>query len=123
MIKFNHRFLFLWILAAGFGIILGMPEVGLAEGGVYNSHGRRDPFMQLVTKSSRQASGLLAVETPNDLVVEGIAYDQKKGSVVIVNGSVMREGEEVGAVKVIQIRPDGAVFSVNGMEEFKTMYQ
>lgn len=110
---------FLWILPIGFGMILVTP---LSAGTLYDPHGKRDPFVPLVSASSR-AWGLMGVETLDEIVVEGVVYDAKGGSIVIVNGTILKEGEEHGPLRVIQIRPDGAVFSVNGMEGFKPLYK
>ena len=64
----------------------------------------------------------MSVETIEELSVEGIVYDPK-GSVVIVNGTVLKEGEELGAVKVLKIQENGALFSINGVESFKPLYE
>ena len=42
---------------------------------------------------------------------------------MVANGSVMKEGEETGNVKVIRIQPDGVVFSVNEIEGYRPLYQ
>ena len=89
---------------------------------LYDPHGKRDPFVPLVTLSSKVSSGLLGVESIDEITVEGIVYDPK-GSIVIVNGSVLKEGEEFGSVKVVAIRPNGAEFSINGAKVFKALYQ
>lgn len=114
---------FLWILSVGFGMIYPSYRTGAAEQVSYDSHGKRDPFMPLVTLTSRVASGLVGIENSDDIMVEGIVFDPKKGSVVIINGSVLKEGEEFGNLKVLKIRPDGAIFSVNGTECYKPLYQ
>ena len=93
-----------------------------AEEGLYNPHGKRDPFVSLVTTATRVSSGLVSVENIEELNVEGIVYDPK-GSIIVVNGTVLKEGEELGAVKVLKIREDGALFSINGVESFKPLYE
>ena len=93
-----------------------------AEEGLYNPRGKRDPFVPLVTTATRVSSGLVSVENAEELTVEGIVYDPK-GSIVVVNGTVLKEGEELGAVKVLKIKSDGALFSVNGVEAFKPLYE
>jgi hypothetical protein len=113
---------FLWILFFAFGMILS-ESAAFCEDIAYNSHGKRDPFVPLVTLTTREASGLLGVESVDEILVEGIVYDPKKGSVVIVNGTVLKEKEELGNVKVMEIKPNGATFSVNGVEGFKPLYQ
>ena len=93
------------------------------EAGRYDAHNKRDPFAPLVTLTMKEAAGLLAVESIDDISIEGVVYDPKNGSIVIVNGSVLKEGEESGQVKVVKIKPNGVVFSVNGFEGFKPTYQ
>ena len=98
--------------------------MGAADGKiVYEAQGRRDPFVPLVSLASRDSSGFLGLDSIEEVKVEGVLYDPKQGSVVIVNGAILKEGEESGAMKVIKIRPDGAVFLINGVETFKPLYQ
>ena len=113
---------FLWIVMLASGMIL--PNVGAeaAEEGLYNSRGKRDPFVPLVTTATRVSSGLVSVENIEELNVEGVVYDPA-GSIVVINGTVLKEGEELGVVKVLKIKPDGALFSVNGVETFKPLYE
>ena len=91
---------------------------------LYQAHGKRDPFMPLVTQTTRRtASGLVGVENIDEISIQGIIYDPKAGSMIIANDSLLKEGEEQGAVKVLKIEPSGAFFSVNGIEGFKAQYQ
>ncbi len=119
----NTKNFFLWILFFGFGTIVAVVEPCIAEEVLYDSHGKRDPFSPLVTSTIKQAPGLLGIETVEDVILEGIIYDPKKGSVVILNGSVLKEGEEFANLKVLAVKPDGVALSVNGVESFKTVYQ
>lgn len=117
-------FFFLWILPSGFGMILteSPAQAGEPEGPVYAARGKRDPFVQLVTASTRRAEGLLGAETAEDVTVEGVVYDPKGGSVVIVSGTLLKEGETLGGVKVVKVKPEGVLFSIHGVESFKPMY-
>ena len=122
----SHRFqFFFWHLSVCFGMILVVGSVaGADEQKMYDAHGKRDPFVPLVTTTMKSASsGLLSVENVDDLSIEGVVYDPSHGSIVIVNGVILKEGEELGPVKVLQIKPEGAKFQVNGMEGFKPIYQ
>ena len=112
----------LWILLLTFGTLFSGVALGTEDTIVYDPHGKRDPFVPLVTLSSRDASGLIGIESADDLKMEGIVYDPK-GSAVIVNGSVLKEGEESGNLKVLSIKPDGVLFLVNGSEEFRLLYR
>ena len=122
MAKLRRISLFLWILPAAFGMISAV-SADAAEENLYSSHGKRDPFFPLVSQARRESAGLLGVQNVEDLEVQGVVYDPKNGSVVIVNGSVLREGEEMGSVKILKVTPEGAEFLVNGVEAFKPVYQ
>ena len=120
----SHFLFFLWILGLTFGMIFP-GTVAAEEKKLYNVKGKRDPFVQLVGVSSKASTGgLLGVETIEEILVEGIVIDANpKSSVVIVNGSVMKEGQEVGNVKLLKIESQGATFSVNGIEGYRALYQ
>ena len=113
---------YLWIVLMASGMISVSCFTDAAEEGLYNPRGKRDPFVSLVTTTTRVSSGLVSVESIEELSMEGIVYDPK-GSVVIVNGTMLKEGEELGAVKVIKISPAGALFLINGVESFKSLYE
>lgn len=110
----------MWILSPAFGIIMSVSAH--AEGPAYESHEKRDPFTPLVTSSSRQSPGLMGIERIDDLTVEGVVYDPR-GSVVILNGAVLKEGEELGGVKIVKIEKNGVRLLLNGAETFKSLYQ
>ena len=115
---------FLWHLLLAFGIIFMSKPSLAAEKSLYNAHGKRDPFIPLVTSTMKSSSSnLLGVDNIEDVVVEGVVYDARKGSIVIVNGTILREGEELGSVKVLKVQPNGARFLVNGVEGFREIYQ
>ena len=118
---------FMWLFLVAFGMIcLDFPvQAAVGEGSLYSAKGKRDPFVQLVgTGAKASVGGLLSVESVEEISIEGIVVDaDPKQSIVVVNGSVLKEGDEVGSVKVLKIRPDGASFSVNGIEAFKALYQ
>ena len=117
--------LFLWNLQVYFSMILvSCSTVSAAAQTTYDAHGKRDPFVPLVTTTMKSSSsGLLSVENIDELSIEGVIYDPAHGSAVIVNGAILKEGEELGSVKVLEIKPDGATFLINGMTGFKPIYQ
>lgn len=124
LVSFDHFAIFLWIVWGVFGMINSQYALAASEK-LYNAQGKRDPFIQLVGIGPRQASSqILAIESLDELAVEGIVLDaDPKASIVIVNGTVMKEGEESGNVKLLKIKSDGGLFSVNGVEGFKPLYQ
>jgi hypothetical protein len=92
--------------------------VGWCE--TYDAAGRRDPFVPLVTGDREAVRGLYGVETVDDLTIEGIVSDAAKGSVAIVNGEIVREGEVRANLKIIKIRSNGVLFEINEIEQFKS---
>lgn len=115
-----------WILCTAFGIMssLVFAETQETPGGVvYDAHGKRDPFVALVSETTVVSEGLATVESPSDVKIEGIIYDAVNGSLVVINGTVLRQGEELNGVKLIEIKPDGVLVSVNGQEMFKEMHE
>ena len=125
MRNFRQFQFFLWNLLFCFGIICITSSMACAaDQKIYETHGKRDPFVPLVTTTMKSSSsGLLSVESFDDLSIEGVVYDPPRGSVVIVNGAILKEGEELGSVKVLEVKPEGAKFLINGSEGFKPIYQ
>ena len=113
-----------WLFVLTFVMILSLKDA-FCEEKLYNSKGKRDPFVPLIASGSKaSAGGLLGVESADDLLVEGIVMDaDPKNSIAVVNGSVMKEGEEIGAVKLLKIDAGGITVSVNGIEDYKALYQ
>lgn len=123
-LKFAVCCISLWIFCISFDMISLASAAAADANALYQPKGRRDPFVQLVAAGSAQRTGsLLAVEMPEDLIVEGIACDGQQGCIVIANGTVLREGEGAGNVKAVKIKQDGALFTVNEVEVFKPVYQ
>ena len=115
---------FLWYLGPAFGMILTVISANAAPEDFYNARGKRDPFVPLVTQTSRPvAPGLIGVESIEDISIEGIVYDPKGGSMVIVNHFLLKEGDEQEAVKILKVRPEGVLLSVNGVEGFKIQHK
>ncbi len=101
-----------------FVIILMVTNLSYAHGQsfVYDNHGKRDPFVPLVSSSGMVVSydADLAV---NDLVVEGIVTDAKGDNAAIVNGRVVKPGDHIGPYVVDTIAPDHVEF-LKGTQKF-----
>jgi hypothetical protein len=103
-----------------FTIIL--PIASRADEGIrYDAKGKRDPFtpLQRAARGPRTISGLIGVETVDEINLEGLVYDPEQGSIVVANGSVLTEGQQEGDVRVVEIREDGALFEIRGKTAFK----
>ena len=76
---------------------------------------KRDPFVPLVGEgSSVYLSTLDMITNEKDIRLEGIIYDNVKESAAIINGEVVKEGQEVGFIKVLKIEQSGVSLSLEG---------
>jgi|GEM_PF-1596691 len=112
---------FLWILMGSFAMIFLICGDAAAEQKLYRSGGKRDPFVPLVTTMTKSIA-IVQVESLDNIRLEGLVYDPKKGSVAIVNGSLVREGERVGNIQLLEVRKDGALFLCNDKQVYKALY-
>ncbi|MFC1809593.1 hypothetical protein ACFL3D_05700 [Candidatus Omnitrophota bacterium] len=79
----------------------------------YDDRGNRDPFLPLIGKDV-ELTKVAYLKSVDDLMIEGILVDPNKGSVVIANGQVLREGNYIGGFRVDAITPNNVVFSREG---------
>jgi hypothetical protein len=79
----------------GLLIVLNLPIWARASEFYYDSKGRRDPFQPLGVDSGPVTS--------TEFRVEGIIYDPVRGSLAVINGKVLKEGDRFGAYKVDKI--------------------
>lgn len=80
---------------------------------IYNSKGRRNPFIPLVTSDGRLLQ-LDKKETSGELSIEGIIYDKSARSFAIVNGSVVGIGDKVAGYQVLKIENNKVTFIKDG---------
>ncbi|MFA4842729.1 MAG: hypothetical protein WC658_02725 [Candidatus Omnitrophota bacterium] len=80
---------------------------------IYDSKGKRDPFIPLVTPDGR----LLKLEQQEGLAnlsLEGIIYDKNGISYAIVNAEVVKIGDAVGGYQVLRIEKNKIIFIKDG---------
>lgn len=92
-------------LVAGAWIGLGLaPAVSAA----YNAKGRRDPFVPLLTAEGQRVhppgleEGMAA--GVSGLVLQGIVFDPKGDCTAVINGKIVREGQEINGMSVVRIQ-------------------
>jgi len=95
-------------------VILAWPA--FAEDGAfkYDSKSRRDPFIPLISESGGYASDAYEASAVEDIRLEGIVWDDVKGSIAIINGEIAKEGDSLGAIKILKINKDSVIFDVSG---------
>jgi hypothetical protein len=79
------------------------------EAFVYDDHGKRDPFVPLVS-----SAGMVVTYdedlSVNDLVLEGIVSDASGNNVAIVNGKMVKAHDQIGPYTVDLIAADHVEF-------------
>jgi hypothetical protein len=86
------------------------------EGFVYDSKGKRNPFIPLVSSEGR----LLKLDKreisagTGSLSLEGIIYDKSGRSFAIVNATVVGIGDSVGDYQVLKIYANKVIFIKDG---------
>src|SRR3989338_101153 len=89
-------------------------EAFAEEGFKYNAKSKRDPFVPLISETGEYASDAYEASAIEDIRLEGIVWDDAKGSIAIINGEIAKEGDSMGSVKILKINKDGVVFDING---------
>lgn len=84
------------------------------ESFTYDDMGMKDPFFPLVDKDGKLTVTHGSIDSVNDIVVEGILYDDDGESVVILNGLVFKENDQVGTIRVERIEEDRVILSAKG---------
>lgn len=79
----------------------------------YNAKGKRNPFIPLVTPDGRLLK-LEPEESNEGLLVEGIIYDKQGLSYAIVNGTIVKIGDEVSGYLVLKIEKNKVIFIKEG---------
>ena len=100
-IRLRILFLILCFSAAHFSI-------AFAEEFRYDSHGARDPFVS-------PATGVVeSVQSQKEVHLEGIVLDPNGGSVAIINGQMVREGDMIEGLILKKLEKNRALFDKNG---------
>ena len=83
----------------------------------YDDRGKRDPFWPLIS-----ASGTIINYgddiTPSDMVLEGIMSDGGGKYTAIINGNIVKPGDNVGTFAIERIEPN-TVYFAKGSEKFE----
>jgi len=101
-------------LAVSIICALVISEAFAEEGFEYNSKSKRDPFVPLISESGGYASDAYEASAIEDIRLEGIVWDDAKGSIAIINGEIAKEGDSLGAIKILKINRDSVIFDANG---------
>lgn len=78
--------------------------------GEYQSHGKRDPLVPLLTEDGQRIHPPGFDEEPltqgvTHLVLQGVVFDPQAESYAVINGEIVRKNDTIGDVKVLKIEP------------------
>ena len=80
---------------------------------VYDSRGRRDPFIPLVGVTATAVSSLDDVMSIEDVKLQGVASNAAGVQVAIINGEMIKEGEKSGRVTLKEIAKEKIVILID----------
>jgi len=101
----NRVYIAIFLIFSFFSLSLAQDDF------VYQSKGKRNPFIPLVGKDGR----LLKLDREQErgtsgLAVDGIIYDKQGVSFALVNGRVVGVGDSSGEYRVLKIENDKVTF-------------
>ncbi|MBU0549087.1 MAG: hypothetical protein KJ838_02040 [Candidatus Omnitrophica bacterium] len=89
-------------------LISGLVFCFAEEAIVYEDKGRRDPFIALVTPDGRLLN-LEPVGSERKIVLEGIIYDPKGPSYVIINDQILSVGDFISGQAIFKIEENKVI--------------
>lgn len=111
------------LLITGVGLLaLAAPGPARAE---YQSKGKRDPLVRLLTAEGQRIyppgfdEG--SVTGVSGLILQGIMFDPAGESYAVINGKIVRIDEEIQGMKVLKIRPSAVTILSEGEEHLLTL--
>lgn len=78
----------------------------------YQSRGKRDPFIPLVTGEVKRTLGLESVETIDDVIFEGIIFDPSGESMAVLNSEILKEGDKISNIEVTKISNNSVTLKI-----------
>ena len=106
----------IWNLIFSCYLCFGICHLSFAQEAFrYDSKGKRNPFIPLVTPDGR----LVKLESDtekksSDLSLEGIIFDKNGISFALVNGAVVRIGDTIDTYQVLKIEKNKVIFIRDG---------
>jgi len=102
------------MLGSGLGVIVAV----LPTRAEYQAKGKRDPLVPLLTAEGQrirppgvdeeEATGI------SGLSLQGIVFDARTDSYAIINGRIVRQGDEIDGMTVMTVEPTAVTILVDG---------
>lgn len=102
------------ILVSGFFVIFAAAIFAFAQNEfIYEAKAKRDPFIALITSDGKFLQ-LEKTEVTGALVLEGIIYDKNGVSYALVNGAVVKVGDEIEDYRVLKVEDKKVLLMKDG---------
>jgi len=82
---------------------------------MYDDHGKRDPFLPLVG----EGGNIISYETDftvSDLVLEGIMAGSEGAHIAIINGRVVKAGDQLGNFFIQDVQPESVIIKKDNLK-------
>jgi hypothetical protein len=79
---------------------------------VYDSHGKRDPFVPLVGTDKPTILKLSEITSIDDVRLEGVAIGAKGEMAAIINGEILKANDQMGSITVKSITRAGVALAM-----------
>ena len=112
----RNRALFLALIISAVPVLMAADITCAQEQFKYDSHGKRDPFVPLVTGAKETLIKLVDVRSIDEISLEGVATGAKGEAVAMLNGEMVRQKTRVGNVEVEKIDKKAITLLVSGVE-------
>jgi hypothetical protein len=97
-------------------IVIGACDAVYGALSIYESKGKRDPFVPLVGFERGTYADLSEVSSPDDLVLEGIAKGAGGKRVAIINGQMLKENSKIGNLEIIKVSDRSVTVLIAGTQ-------
>ena len=77
---------------------------------VYDEHGKRDPFLKLVSPSGTIINYDNRDLMVSDMILEGIMAGRNGNNIAVINGMIVENGDKIGLFVITEIGLDTVVF-------------
>ena len=80
----------------------------------YDSKGKRDPFLPLVTPDGRILEFSTGTEGEGGLYLKGITFDAGGASYAVINDEIVKIGDRIEGCEVLDIQPKKVILTKDG---------
>ncbi len=80
----------------------------------YDSKGKRDPFIALVTPEGRILPGARSNAEQESVALEGVIWDPNGNSLAIINGKLTKVGQRVYGLELLKINKQSIIMQKKG---------